>query len=225
MANHPTSLEKVEEMFATYAQKQVVEHVARTCNVSSGTVKKYVTKGDPNRGVEPFRLRLRRLTRLTARRVEKTVAYHKADGVAAAWQHLQILDDVIIDALLRYRDMLQTATPRLSEIAKAVELSHRLKSSLREWAEEDGGDGTGDIVLDKLSVTELEVYAETGVLPRSGGALRPEDQAAGEPVEAQAVIAAEEGPEPVDAEPAPGAPEPAAVPVEASPPPWLEPEE
>ncbi len=173
MANTPIPVEKVEAMFSAYANIQNYQHVAELCGVSTSTVKKYVGRGDPRRGVEPFEIRLKRLTRLTARKVDSRIVYTRADAIASSWEHLRLLDDVITDATLRYREILATVEPKLSEIAKAIEISQRLKVQLREWSDDEGDDPTVDADFSGWSVEQIEEFAITGTVPIRGAASEP----------------------------------------------------
>jgi len=46
--------EKVDGMFDAYLEKQTAVHIAEKTGVHPNTAKKYINKGDPERGVQPF---------------------------------------------------------------------------------------------------------------------------------------------------------------------------
>ena len=51
------SLDKIDEMYDAYLDKQSVSFVMKKCSVSKGTARKYISVGDPNRGIDSFKTR------------------------------------------------------------------------------------------------------------------------------------------------------------------------
>ena len=116
----PIAMAKIEEMFSAYADTPSASHVSRVCGVDKRTAQKYIAEGDPVRGIEPFVQRVKRITRLAARRVEKKIAYKKADAHAAAWEHLQLMDDCITEALLDIRENMAERNPKSQIVVVAL---------------------------------------------------------------------------------------------------------
>jgi transposase len=177
MGNDKLTIEKVEEMFDTYVEHQSARQVSARCGVHYNTARKYIREGDQARGIEPFEQRCTRITKLAARRVEKRITYARADATAAAWQHLQLLDDVIIEALLRYRETIADGKPRLGDIVQAVKVSNELKTRLEKWSDDkdDAGNQRGALPkgIAELTITELEIFATTGTVPVNRIAIPP----------------------------------------------------
>jgi len=161
----PISMAKIEEMFSAYADTPSAAHVSRVCGIDKRTAQKYIAEGDPARGVEPFVQRVRRVTRLAARRVEKKIAYRKADAHAAAWEHLQLLDDCIIEAALDIRENMADRKPKIHELAKAVQVSVMLKTQLKKWAEDDGGQNDAEEFFADWTEEQVEFFIEHGQVP------------------------------------------------------------
>jgi hypothetical protein len=159
------SLAKIEEMFAAYAEKPSPGHVSAVSGVSPKTVQKYINDGDPVRGIEPFAQRMKRITRMAARRVEKKISYRKADAQAAAWEHLSLLDDCIVEALLHLRENMSKTKPKLHEIAKAVSISTQLKTQLKQWAEDDQDAQNPEDFFDGWTEKEMDDFIEFGTMP------------------------------------------------------------
>ena len=84
MAATPITVEKYEEMFAAYRERQSAAFVARTCGVSEGSARKYINKGDAARGLAPLKRRLAELSRRTAERADYTRAKAEAETLDAA---------------------------------------------------------------------------------------------------------------------------------------------
>lgn len=161
----PTPMAKIEEMFTAYCEIPSAAHIARACSIDQRTAAKYVSDGDPVRGIEPFVQRIRRVTRMAARRVEKKIAYRKADAHAAAWEHLQLLDDSITEALLDIRENMADRKPKLHEVAKAVQISVQLKTSLQKWAEEEGNGQDAEEFFAGWSEEQVTAFIESGTIP------------------------------------------------------------
>ena len=84
VAARPITVEKYEEMFAAYRERQSAAFVARTCGVSEGSARKYINKGDAARGLAPLKRRLAELSRRTAERADYTRAKAEAETLDAA---------------------------------------------------------------------------------------------------------------------------------------------
>ncbi len=77
-------LETVEEMYRSYAERQSVMGVAAACGVSAGTASKYIEKGDPSRGIEPFRKRWARVLRRAQAQEDDKLASIRAKASVVA---------------------------------------------------------------------------------------------------------------------------------------------
>jgi hypothetical protein len=102
---------------------------------------------------------------MAARRVEKKIAYRKADAHASAWEHLQLLDDSITEALLNIRENMADRKPKLHEVAKAVQISVQLKTSLQKWAEDEGQNQDAEEFFAGWSEDQITAFIESGTLP------------------------------------------------------------
>lgn len=142
MPQPPVPLDKVEAMFLAYCRKPTAESIARSCGVSWHTATKYIERGDPQRAVQPFRTRVRRVARLVARQTEERVAYSRSVALAATWDQLERFDDLIDRASDKLGERLDQAGPqaggslRLTDVAMSLKISAELKSRLQKLTED-----------------------------------------------------------------------------------------
>jgi len=92
-------LEKIDEMWAAFQERQSYNHVAITTGVGRATAKRYAELGDEARGVEPFWRRLQRQVRETHRRIEKTTIYTDSEQQRAIREQVMLVDRVLMIAV------------------------------------------------------------------------------------------------------------------------------
>jgi hypothetical protein len=158
----------IDKMFEVYMRTQSVTKTAEECGVHYNTARKYVKFGDPSRGIESFESRVTRVHKITTRRVEEHVTYNRAKAIAAAWEQMEILDSIIIEAMARYRELLSDAKfIKLGDIVAAIRISSDMKAKLGDKLDNGEGDSQAAIpsVVTELTMEELEIFATTGELP------------------------------------------------------------
>jgi hypothetical protein len=99
------SIDKYNELYAAYHERQTINHLVKTCHVSQDTAKRYVEKGDPKRNLMPIKDRWQRTQQqaqmaedyslVKARREVQTVARAYLQRVAA---RISKLDPAELDA-------------------------------------------------------------------------------------------------------------------------------
>lgn len=70
--------DEVEEMWRAYLEVQSIEHVMRATGHSRAVVTRYIREGDPERGIEPFTARLRRIISMAQQMEDIEVARVRA---------------------------------------------------------------------------------------------------------------------------------------------------
>jgi len=68
------SVDKYNEMWAAYQERQSGLYVATRCGVSPPTARRYINDGDPSRGLKPLRKRFQEVQRDAALRADYTLA-------------------------------------------------------------------------------------------------------------------------------------------------------
>ncbi|MEE9581125.1 MAG: hypothetical protein V3V74_07415 [Nitrosomonadaceae bacterium] len=66
------SIDKIDEMYDVYLERQSVAYLMSECSVSKGTARKYINSGDPGRGIESFKARYLALSSKKQKKSEKT---------------------------------------------------------------------------------------------------------------------------------------------------------
>jgi hypothetical protein len=125
-------------MFLAYLEQQNIEYVRNKCGVSWHTAKKYIEHGDPDRAVESFRARLKRVSKMTQRTFEERVAFAKGVGMANLWEQVADLDDVIELALEKLKATIgdPKTSVRITDVVKAIDLSSNIKIRLAKQVEQ-----------------------------------------------------------------------------------------
>jgi len=122
--------EKVDGMFDAYLEKQTAVHISEKMGVHLNTAKKYINKGDPERGVQPFKDRLQE-----GRKKEEELHDSKAEFYKK--EDLEILQNIkkkMWDALKRL-DGFNENTITLNQYVDALERLAKLQQFLCGEAE------------------------------------------------------------------------------------------
>ena len=148
------SVEKYNEMYAVYRERQSVDHVAKTCGVHWKTARRYIEDGDPKRHLRPIKVRYAEVMIKAQAREDFTLAKANAEMRKAA------------------RAMFAKYVQRIQKL-KPEELDpNKMASALRELqAVLLKSFGEADLVVESKgrfagwTLDELTTFAETGVAP------------------------------------------------------------
>lgn len=122
--------EKIDRMFDAYLEKQTAVHIVEKTGVHLNTAKKYINKGDPERGVAPFKERFEE-----GRKKQEELADSKSEFYKK--EDLEILQNVkkkMWDALKRL-DGFNENTITLNQYVDALERLAKLQQFLCGEAE------------------------------------------------------------------------------------------
>jgi hypothetical protein len=160
--------EKVEEMFTLYAQQQSANYVAQNSGVSWSTANKYIVQGDPQRGIEPFRMRYLAISKEVTTAVDHAISYGQKKQLRASLLHLQLFDAVILQAIEQVQRKLKDQNIKLTDLAKALAARAQLVRSISEQqprAERTEERTEIRAVLGDLDLEQLAAMAEHGKIP------------------------------------------------------------
>lgn len=149
------SIDKYNEGYAAYLEKPTADHVAAQCGISWHTANKYCEKGDPARGLLPYKARAARAKAAADERADYDLAKARAEFQKAARaaflkgaQRIQSFDPSELDPN-RIPDFL----------AKLEALIERTMGEADNRVEVRGGRFAG------WGIDELEAYLSTGATP------------------------------------------------------------
>lgn len=177
-----------ERMYFAYSDVQTYAHVAKVCDVSWVTAKKYIVYGDPDRQMEPIIERYRRTMRKMQGMTEEMVARDFAELAKATIPKLDKLDSLIHVALDTFLDhdgaLLKKKLPRFVDLVATMRSEIEIRRWLFEVGEAAGVVGEAkdwtpaellvklQDVVSRLNEDQLKVlnagiaeYKETGEMP------------------------------------------------------------
>lgn len=134
------SIEKYNEMFAAYLERQSAPHVARTCQVAERTARRYIDQGDPKRKLMSLKERLAKVNDLARQRADYDLVKARAEFQKAARaafvktaQAIQLVDakDLTADKIPEHLNKLLTVIERTFGEA---EHSHEVRGKFANWS-------------------------------------------------------------------------------------------
>lgn len=154
----PTTPEQYEEMWQAYCREQTIAGVARLCNVSEGTARRYIVRGDPKRNLRPL---LDRWKEARAK-VDKEEINDLAQAQRGSLKAAQYAKEIAIRQLKRLK---RDKNGAFRDPMKAVKIAHELEALIHgePTQRHEFGGGAWDDPFAGLDDTEVMEFLEDAV--------------------------------------------------------------
>jgi len=90
-ATNTISATKVEEMFRAYQENPTAKGVSEACNVNWRTADRYINRGDPDRGIQPFSKRLAKIEDQARKETDRSVLKAQKENITMVTSYKQKL--------------------------------------------------------------------------------------------------------------------------------------
>lgn len=153
------TVEKYEEMWKAYCERQSVSHVAKACSVAYATARRYIRKGDPARSLQPFERRWK----LAAHNSDQRAVY---DLARAQSETLDITAAIKEVAARQIAKLKRDKNGEFRDPVRAVETAHKVEALILGGSTENvtlSGEVITDDPFAGMDAQEVMEFLEEGV--------------------------------------------------------------
>jgi len=118
--------EKIEEIFRTYLDTGCYKSTSEICGVSETTIRKYIKRGDPKRGIPPFRVWSNQVSQALMEKSATSIAEEKRKDLETVTK----LIDLIVQELVIFNEKGEIVglkkEPTITDLEKIIKLKYYL---------------------------------------------------------------------------------------------------